>query len=68
MVAESNFKWTTTNCFHKVNNQLVPWQQNGQPFPDHIMHTIEGIDIAFFGSTVPFNKKKKSLKFTVEMN
>ncbi|MBO3700745.1 bifunctional UDP-sugar hydrolase/5'-nucleotidase [Roseivirga sp. E12] len=56
-IAESNFKWTTTNCFHKVNGQLVPWQQNGQSFPDHIMHTIEGIDIAFFGSTVPFNKK-----------
>ncbi|WP_083262653.1 bifunctional metallophosphatase/5'-nucleotidase [Roseivirga sp. 4D4] len=57
-IAESEFQWTTTNCFHKVGNELVPWQQNGKPFPDHIMHTIDGIDIAFFGSTVPFNKKK----------
>lgn len=56
-IAESDFKWTTTNCFHSVNGKLVPWEQNGKPFPDHIMHTIEGVDIAFFGSTVPFTKK-----------
>jgi len=56
-IAESNFLWTTTNCFHKVGGELVRWEQNSEPFPDHIMHTIDGIDIAFFGSTVPFNKK-----------
>ncbi len=56
-IAESDFLWTTTNCFHNVGGELVPWEQNSKPFPDHIMHTIDGIDIAFFGSTVPFNKK-----------
>ncbi len=56
-IAESDFQWTTTNCFHRVNGELVSWEQNGKPFPDHIMHTINGVDIAFFGSTVPFTKK-----------
>lgn len=56
-IAESEFLWTTTNCFHVVNGQVVPWEQNGMPFPDHIMHSIDGVDIAFFGSTVPFNRK-----------
>lgn len=56
-IAESDFQWTTTNCFHVVNGEMVPWEQNGKPFPDHIMHRIDGIDIAFFGSTVPFNRK-----------
>lgn len=54
---ESDFQWTTTNCFHVVNGEMVPWEQKGKAFPDHVMHTIEDVDIAFFGSTVPFNKK-----------
>ena len=57
-VAESEFIWTTTNCFHVVDGEVVPWMQNGKPFPDHVMHTIDGVDIAFFGSTVPFNRQK----------
>lgn len=56
-LAESEFLWTTTNCYHMVDGKMVPWEQNGKPFPDHIMHSIDGVDIAFFGSTVPFNKK-----------
>jgi len=56
-IAESEFLWTTTNCFHRVGEKLVPWEQNGKPFPNHIIHTIKGIDIAFFGSTVPFTDK-----------
>ncbi|WP_422008580.1 bifunctional metallophosphatase/5'-nucleotidase [Roseivirga pacifica] len=56
-INESSFEWTTTNVFHVVNGKSVPWEKNGAPFPDHIMHTIDGVDIAFFGSTVPFNKK-----------
>lgn len=56
-IAESDFQWTTTNCFHIVGQDTIPWQQNGKPFPDHIMHTIDDVDIAFFGSTVPFNLK-----------
>ncbi|MHA7099009.1 bifunctional metallophosphatase/5'-nucleotidase [Roseivirga pacifica] len=56
-INESSFEWTTTNVFHVVNGKSVPWEKNGTPFPDHIMHTIDGVDIAFFGSTVPFNKK-----------
>ncbi len=56
-IAESKFQWTTTNVFHVVNDDTVSWTQNGQPFPNHIMKTIEGVDIAFFGSTVPFTKK-----------
>lgn len=55
-IAESEFQWTTTNCFHMVDGKAVPWQQKRQPFPDHIMKRIEGVDIAFFGSTVPFNQ------------
>ncbi len=57
-IAESDFQWTTTNSFHIVDKQMVPWEQHGKPFPDHVMHSIDGIDIAFFGSTVPFNKAK----------
>ena len=57
-IAESEFKWTTTNVFHVVNGDTVSWEQNGVPFPDHILHTIDGVDIAFFGSTVPFNRKE----------
>ncbi|WP_268122467.1 bifunctional metallophosphatase/5'-nucleotidase [Roseivirga pacifica] len=56
-INESSFEWTTTNVFHVVNGKSVPWEKNGAPFPNHIMHTIDGVDIAFFGSTVPFNKK-----------
>ena len=56
-INESSFEWTTTNVFHVVNGKSVSWEKNGTPFPDHIMHTIDGVDIAFFGSTVPFNKK-----------
>ena len=57
-IAESKFQWTTTNVFHVVNDDTVSWTKNGQPFPDHIIKTIDGVDIAFFGSTVPFTKKK----------
>lgn len=55
-IAESEFVWTTTNTYHMVKGTPEPWRQNGKPFPDHIMRTIDGVDIAFFGSTVPFNK------------
>jgi len=57
-IAESDFQWITTNCFHKVDGKIVPWEQNEKPFPDHVMYSIGGVDIAFFGSTVPFNKKE----------
>lgn len=56
-IAESQFQWTTTNVFHEVDGKTEPWKQNNTPFPNHIMHSIDGVDIAFFGSTVPFNKK-----------
>ncbi len=56
-IAESDFQWTTTNSLHIVNGDTIPWEQNGKPFPDHIIHTVEGVNIAFFGSTVPFNLK-----------
>ncbi|MGW8121596.1 bifunctional metallophosphatase/5'-nucleotidase [Roseivirga echinicomitans] len=56
-IAESKFQWTTTNVFHVVNGESVAWTQNNIPFPDHIMKHIDGVDIAFFGSTAPFTKK-----------
>ena len=56
-ISESRFQWTSTNVFHKVDDEVASWQQNGVSFPDHIIHSIDGVDIAFFGSTVPFNKK-----------
>ncbi len=73
-IEESEFKWTTTNVLHTVNGQSVPWTQDGQPFPDHIIHSINGVDIAFFGSTLPFNQagyvsytdKYESVKATYE--
>ena len=55
-IAESEFLWTTTNTHHVLDGKRIPWEQNGKPFPDHIIHTIDNVDIAFFGSTVPFNK------------
>ena len=57
-IAESEFQWTTTNVFRVLDGDTVHWTQNGAPFPDHIMHTIDEVDIAFFGSTVPFNRKE----------
>lgn len=57
-IAESDFQWITTNCFHKVDGKIVPWEQNEKPFPDYVIYSIDGVDIAFFGSTVPFNKKE----------
>ncbi len=57
-IAESNFQWTTTNVFHVVDGESEPWMQNGKAFPDHIIHTVDEVDIAFFGSTVPFNRKE----------
>ncbi|WP_286745926.1 bifunctional metallophosphatase/5'-nucleotidase [Roseivirga sp. UBA1976] len=73
-IAESDFQWTTTNCFHRVDGKLTDWKQKGQPFPDHVMYSINGVDVAFFGSTVPFNKasyvgytdKYESIKSTYE--
>ncbi|PIW05236.1 MAG: bifunctional metallophosphatase/5'-nucleotidase, partial [Cytophagales bacterium CG17_big_fil_post_rev_8_21_14_2_50_40_13] len=56
-IDESEFQWTTTNVWHIVNGESISWTQNGKPFPDHIMHTIDGVDIAFFGSTLPFTQK-----------
>ena len=73
-ISESKFKWTTTNVFHKVKGVSVSWKQGGNALPDHIMHTIDNVDIAFFGSTVPFNQndyvsytdKYESVKATYE--
>ncbi|GAB5527246.1 MAG: 5'-nucleotidase C-terminal domain-containing protein [Roseivirga sp.] len=62
-IAESEFIWTTTNCWHVVNGESVPWTQKGKTFPDHIMHTIDGVDIAFFGPTVP-NTIKPFVSYT----
>ena len=56
-IDESEFHWTTTNVRHVVNGESISWTQNGKPFPDHIMHSIDGVDIAFFGSTLPFTQK-----------
>jgi 2',3'-cyclic-nucleotide 2'-phosphodiesterase (5'-nucleotidase family) len=62
-IDESDFTWTTTNCWHVVNGESVPWTQNGKTFPDHIIHTIDGVDIAFFGPTVP-NTIKPYVSYT----
>lgn len=56
-IDESEFQWTTTNVRHIVNGESTSWTQNGKPFPDHIMYSIDGVDIAFFGSTLPFTQK-----------
>lgn len=56
-IDESEFQWTTTNVRHIVNGQSIAWTQNGKPFPDHIIKSVDGVDIAFFGSTLPFTQK-----------
>lgn len=56
-IDESEFQWTTTNVRHVVNGESISWTQNGKPLPDHIMHSLDGVDIAFFGSTLPFTQK-----------
>ncbi|KYG81493.1 2',3'-cyclic-nucleotide 2'-phosphodiesterase (5'-nucleotidase family) [Roseivirga ehrenbergii] len=55
-IDESDFEWTTTNVLHAVEGKNTSWTQKGKPFPDHIMKSVDGVDIAFFGSTLPFNK------------
>ena len=54
-IDESEFEWTTTNVRHVVEGQNTSWTQKGKPFPDHIMKSVDGVDIAFFGPTLPFN-------------
>ena len=56
-IAESEFQWTTTNCFRIVDGDSVPFEQNGKPFPDHVMHNVNGVNVAFFGPTIPSTQK-----------
>ncbi|WP_323758031.1 bifunctional metallophosphatase/5'-nucleotidase [Roseivirga sp.] len=54
-IDESEFEWTTTNVLHAVDGKNTAWTQKGRAFPDHIMKSVDGVDVAFFGSTLPFN-------------
>lgn len=60
-INESDFKWISTNSFHKLENKTVPFTQNNLPLPKTYIMTVTDADgttakIGFFGITLPFNK------------
>jgi 2',3'-cyclic-nucleotide 2'-phosphodiesterase (5'-nucleotidase family) len=61
-INESNFQWISSNSFHKVNNQVIPFcKTNGLPFPKTYILRIKDADgttakIGFIGINLPFNK------------
>jgi len=58
---ESGFQWVSSNSFHEVNNQLIPFEKNQQPLPAYIFKTFQDKDgttakLGFIGINIPFNK------------
>jgi 5'-nucleotidase len=63
-INESNFKWISTNTFHKKDNLIAPFVKNkipgAEPFPETYIMTVKDADgteakIGFIGITLPFN-------------
>ena len=62
-INESGFKWISTNTFHKVNGQAVPFGRTTvtSSFPETYIMNVSDNDgtqarIGFFAITLPFNK------------
>ena len=61
-IDESNFKWISSNTFHFVNGQPVPFKRStGEAFPKTFILQIKDADgttakVGFIGLTLPFNK------------
>jgi 2',3'-cyclic-nucleotide 2'-phosphodiesterase (5'-nucleotidase family) len=60
-IDESNFQWISSNAFHKLPKEIVPFVKNGIPFPKTYILTIHDADgttarIGFLGICLPFNK------------
>jgi 2',3'-cyclic-nucleotide 2'-phosphodiesterase (5'-nucleotidase family) len=64
-INESGFQWVSSNSFHKVKEQVIPFAKNNNtgapPFPKTFIMTVKDKDgtaakIGFLGLTLPFNK------------
>lgn len=58
---ESTFQWTSANTFHKLDSGRAPFEVNGAPISQYIIHAFKNSDSAEFklgiiGVTLPFNK------------
>ena len=63
-INESEFKWVSTNTFHKKDNVISPFikhdAQSTEPFPETYIISVKDVDgtearIGFIGVTLPFN-------------
>jgi len=64
-INESNFKWISTNTFHKTEKGISPFvkqtKQGDEPFPESYIMDLKDADgttarIGYIGLTLPFNK------------
>ena len=64
-INESEFKWISSNSFHKSGNSVMPFAKttNGvfEPFPETMIRTFKDADgteakVGFIGINIPFNK------------
>jgi len=55
---ESEFKWLSSNVFHKNKQGFLPFSQQSQPLPTHkILTTKAGHKIGLIGVTTPYNQQ-----------
>lgn len=63
-INESNFRWISTNTFHKQENNIAAFEKNktqgAEPFPETYIMNVKDADgtearIGFIGLTLPFN-------------
>jgi 2',3'-cyclic-nucleotide 2'-phosphodiesterase (5'-nucleotidase family) len=61
-INESKFQWISSNSFHKVNDQVLPFVKEGSgSFPQTYIMQVHDADgttakIGFFAITLPFNR------------
>ncbi len=64
-INESDFKWISTNTFHKTDKGIIPFvkqtKEGDEPFPESYIMDLKDADgttakIGYIGLTLPFNK------------
>jgi 2',3'-cyclic-nucleotide 2'-phosphodiesterase (5'-nucleotidase family) len=60
-INESNFIWVSSNSFHRIQNEAVPFVKNGHPIPRTWILRVRDADgttarIGLMGICLPFNK------------
>ncbi|MCB9230201.1 MAG: bifunctional metallophosphatase/5'-nucleotidase [Bacteroidia bacterium] len=58
----TEFAWTSCNVLHHTEAGNVPFEKNGVPLPEYIIHTVKDpsgkeVKVGFIGTTLPFNKQ-----------